>query len=126
MEIICLDTGVIIEFYRIKNKRDTFLFELTQKYQFAIPAIVKYEVLRGDKKKDKFWITFFKQTNILPFNDKCSQIASEIYKELKQQNNLIGTDDILIASTAISHDFKLATLNKKDFNRISNIKLITK
>lgn len=126
MDIICLDTGVIIEFYRSKSKRDTFLFELTQKYQFAIPAIVKYEVLRGDKKKDKFWITFFKQINILPFNDKCSQIASEIYKELKQQNNLIGTDDILIAATAISHNFKLATLNKKDFNRIRNIELITK
>ncbi|MBI9039220.1 MAG: type II toxin-antitoxin system VapC family toxin [Bacteroidales bacterium] len=82
-------------------------------------------MLRGDKKKDKFWISFFKQTNILAFNDRCSQIASEIYKELKQQNNLIGTDDILIAATAISHNFRLATLNTKDFKRVRNIKLLT-
>jgi len=41
MEIICLDTGVLIEFYRSNNKRSTFLFELSQKHQFVVPAIVK-------------------------------------------------------------------------------------
>lgn len=125
MEIICLHTDILIEFSRRKNKRNTFLFKLSQKYQFTVPAIVKYEILKGDKKKDKFWVTFFKETEILPFDDKCSQIASKIYKELEQRNNLIGTDDILIASTAIRYDYKLATLNKKDFDRINSIGLIT-
>ena len=125
MEIICLHTDILIEFYRRKNKRNTFLFKLSQKYQFTVPAIVKYEILKGDKKKDKFWVTFFKETKILPFDDKCSQIAAKIYEELQQRNNLIGTDDILIASTAIRHDYKLATLNKKDFDKINSIGLIT-
>ena len=124
MEIICLDTGIIIEFYRSKNKRDTFLFELTQKYQFAIPAIVKYEVLRGDKKKDEFWISFFKNTIVLPFDDDCSQIASDIYKFLKNKNQMIATDDILIAATAIKNNCKLATLNHKDFIRIMGLFII--
>ena len=124
--MICLDTGVLIEFYRSKNKQKTFLFELIQDYQLAVSAIVKYEILRGDKKKDKFWITFFEQIKILPFDDKYSQIASEIYKVLKQQNHFIGTDDILIASTAIANERKLATLNKKDFQKISNVELITR
>ncbi len=126
MEIICLDTGVLIEFYRSNTKQDTFLFKLSKQYKFTVPAIVKYEVLRGDKKKDEFWISFFKQTDVLPFDDDCSQIASRIYKELKIQNSLVGTDDILIASTAISHNYKLATLNKKDFKRISGLELITR
>ncbi len=126
MEVICLDTGLLIEFYRSKNKKNTFLFKISQKYKFAIPTIVKYEVLRGDKIRDKFWIEFFKGTQILPFDDECSQIASEIYKNLKKNRNLIGTDDILIASIAIKNNYKLATLNKKDFIRINGIKLITK
>jgi len=126
MEIICLDTGILIEFYRSKYKHKTFLFELSQKYQFVVPAIVKYEVLRGDKKNDEFWIDFFDKSNVLPFDDNCSQIASNIYKKLKQQNRLIGTDDILIASIAISNNHKLATLNKKDFKRISGLELITR
>ncbi|OQX99376.1 MAG: hypothetical protein B6I24_02655 [Bacteroidetes bacterium 4572_128] len=58
MEVICLDTGLLIEFYRSKNKKNTFLFKISQKYKFAIPTIVKYEVLRGDKIRDKFWIEF--------------------------------------------------------------------
>ncbi|NOX46487.1 MAG: type II toxin-antitoxin system VapC family toxin [Chlorobi bacterium] len=126
MEVICLNTGILIEFYRSKYKHKTLLFELAKEYQFAIPAIVKYEVLRGDKKKDIFWVKFFKKSKILPFDDQCSQIASNIYKNLKQGNYLIGTDDILIASTAIGNNHKLATLNKKDFNRINELELITR
>ena len=126
MEIICLDTGVLIEFYRSKLKYKTFLFKLAQEYQFAVPAIVKYEVLRGDKKNDVFWISFFDKSKVLSFDDKCSQIASTIYKDLKQKNKLIGTDDILIASTAIRNNYRLATLNKKDFSRISDLDLITR
>ncbi len=123
-EIICLDTGVLIEFYRSKDKRSTFMFELLKKYRFSVPAIVKYEILRGDKKKDKFWFDFFKEIKILPFDNNCSEIASEIYKKLKQKHNLIGTDDILIAATTISNNCKLATLNTKDFDRINGIDLI--
>ena len=54
MEIICLDTSVLIEFYRNKDKSKSFWFQLAKTYQFSIPAIVKYEILRGDKKKDEF------------------------------------------------------------------------
>jgi predicted nucleic acid-binding protein len=126
MEIICLDTGILIEFYRSKLKHKIFLFMLAQKHQFVVPAIVKYEVLRGDKKNDGFWVKFFDKSKVLPFDDKCSQIASTIYKDLKQENKLIGTDDILIAATAIRNNHKLATLNKKDFNRISDFWLISK
>jgi len=124
MEIICLDSDILIEFYRSKNKRNTVLFKLTKEYQFSIPAIVKYEILRGNKKKDKFWNSFFQETKILPFDDECSQVASEIYQNLKQKHNLIGTDDILIAATAIKHNCSLATLNKKHFSRIKNVNLI--
>lgn len=101
------------------------LFKLSGKYTFVVPAIVKYEILRGDKKKDKFWNTFFDKVTVLSFDDKCSQIAAEIYKKLRLENNLIGTDDILIAATAISNNMKLATLNVKDYKKISDIAIIT-
>ena len=40
-------------------------------------------------KKDEFWFTFFQESEILPFDDKCSQIAAEIYKELKKNPDYI-------------------------------------
>ena len=125
MEIICLDSTVVIDFYRKKQKRKSFLFKLSSSYQFYISAIVKYEIYRGDKEKDVFWINFFKNVRILPFDNECSIIAAKIYKDLKSKNQLISPDDILIAATALKNDFKLATINKKDFERIKGLKLIT-
>ncbi len=54
MEVICIDTSVLIDYYRKKDKINTFWYELSQKYRFSISAIVQYEILRGDKNKDKF------------------------------------------------------------------------
>jgi len=125
MEIICLDTSVLIEFYRNKDKSKSFWFQLAKKYQFSIPAIVKYEILRGDKKKDEFWLEIFNHISILPFDSDCADFASEIYLKLKLSNQLIATDDLLIAATALKDNLKIATLNANHFQRIENLVVLT-
>ncbi len=125
MEVICLDTSVLIEFYRNKEKAKSFWFALSQNYRFQIPSIVKYEILRGDKKKDAFWHHIFRFTPILSFDERCAELASEIYQDLKIHNQLIETDDILIAATAIANQLKIATINNVHFSRIKNIEIIT-
>lgn len=125
MEVICLDSSVLIEYYRKKDKKETFLFELAGKYTFQIPAVVKYEIYKGDKNSDPFWNSIFGNTEILPFDDASSVIAAEVFLDLKNKGQLIPTDDILIAATAIRNKAKLATLNKKDFSRIPNLQIIT-
>jgi tRNA(fMet)-specific endonuclease VapC len=99
--------------------------KLTQHYQTYIPAIVRYEVLRGDKDKDGFWLTYFANKGILPFDNACAGEAVFIYRILKQQNSLIGPEDLLIAATALANKLPLATLNKKHFERVDNLILIT-
>ena len=125
MEIICLDTSVLIEFYRNKDKSKSFWFKLAELYKFNIPSIVKYEILRGDKKKDEFWYKIFNHTTILSFDSDCSEFASEIYKRLKLSNQLIDTDDLLIAATAMKNNFKIATFNGEHFKRIEGLTVIT-
>jgi len=44
---------------------------------------------------------------------------------MDKQNKIIGLKDILIASTAISNNLEISTLNKKDFSRIDILKIIT-
>lgn len=44
MEIICLDSSVLIEYYRKNKKENSFLFQLAAKYEFKIPSVVKYEI----------------------------------------------------------------------------------
>ena len=125
MEIISLDSSVLIEYYRKTQKENSFLFQLAGSYDFKIPAIVKYEIYKGDKKKDPLWDSVFKDTEILPFDEESAEIAARIYLDLKTRSMLIPTDDILIAATSIRNGLKLATLNKKDFDRINGLQIIT-
>lgn len=125
MEVIALDSSVLIDYYRKKKKQDTFLFQLAGTYTFNIPAIVKYEIYRGNQKQDPLWENVFTGTEVLPFDDKSAEIAASIYLDLKNRSQLIPTDDILIAATAIRYKLPLATLNKKDFARIKGLNILT-
>jgi tRNA(fMet)-specific endonuclease VapC len=124
MENICLDTSILIEHYRIKDKSNSTFYQLSNRYNFQIPSIVKYEILCGDKKKDSYWQLLFEHLQILPFDNNCADIAADIYQELKQANKLLYIDDILIASISIFNNLKLATLNFEHFQRIKQLELI--
>ena len=88
MEIVCLDTNVLIVHKRAKkaDKDKTFLFRLTMKpYQFAVSSITVYELLRGDNQdEDAYWKAMFSNMNILDFDMDCAEHAAKIYQDLKE------------------------------------------
>lgn len=124
-DLICLDTSILIDYYRKKNKSKTKFVQLSKDYNFSISVITKLEILTGvrDEQKD-FWNKIFNKIKILPLFEKDIEIASEIIQTLTKKNKIIGLKDILIASTAISNDLQLSTLNLKDFERIASLKLL--
>jgi predicted nucleic acid-binding protein len=61
---------------------------------------------------------------VLPFDGQAAGIVANIYLDLKTRSQLIPTDDILIAATAIRNNLQLATLNTKDFKRINGLEII--
>jgi len=63
---------------------------------------------------------------ILPFDSQANAEAIKIFKELKRNRNLIDIPDLFIGATAKVHNLKLATLNEKDFVRISGLELLIK
>ena len=125
--IICLDTSVLIDFYRKKDKSKSLFFKLAEKYLFfAISAITEYELFIGNsQEKNIFWNDFFSRVVVLPFDTEAVKHAVEIYKQLKQENNLIDIPDIMIAGTVLQNNMPLATLNKKHFERINGLTIIT-
>ncbi|NJK98178.1 MAG: type II toxin-antitoxin system VapC family toxin [Bacteroidales bacterium] len=126
-EIICLDTSVFIDYFRKQKKEKTFLVELADNYDFAISVITKLEISVGiSSGQSEFWDTLFEKLTILPLYESDVDIASSIIQTLRKANKIIGLQDILIASTAISNNLRLATLNLKDFERIENLKIIKK
>lgn len=127
-QVILLDTGVLIEFFRKKDKSKSYLFKLSDQYSnFAVSAITKYEVMVGSTAdQQEFWNGFFGTVEVIPFDEGCCSSAVLIYKSLKLKNKLIGIEDLLIGATALANDFELATLNRQHFERIKELKLIGK
>ncbi len=128
MDLICLDTNILIAHKRAKiaDKDKTVLYRLaTQGYRFAVSSITVYELLRGDNQdEDRYWKTMFANMEILPFDSACAEQAAKIYKNLKQKGQLIEAEDLLIGATALHHRLNLATGNLRHFERIEGLVLL--
>jgi tRNA(fMet)-specific endonuclease VapC len=126
-ELICLDTSVLIDYFRKVKKEKSFFFALTSQYSsFAVSVITEFEIQIGSNESQKgFWDDFFRQVLVLPYDRRANDEAVRIFKDLKSTGNLIDMPDLLIGATAKAHNMKLATLNEKDFERIPGLELLT-
>ena len=128
MDIVCLDTNILIAHKRakIEDKDKTLLYRLaTQAYRFAVSSITVYELLRGDNQdEDQYWKMMFANMELLPFDSACAEQAAKIYKDLKPKGQLIEVEDLLIGATALRHGLKLATGNVRHFERIKGLALL--
>jgi len=119
-----IDTGVFIEHIRAKNKFNTTLFYLPNNASYFISSISIYELFMGAtsaNKEDDFRYVI-RNIKVLAVDEAVAIKAGEIYHILKRKNKLIEFRDIFIAATCIVNNQPLATLNKKHFERIDELK----
>jgi len=62
---------------------------------------------------------------ILPFGIEEAYVYAKIIDNLYKERITIGTHDLLIAATAITHNYLILTLNTKDFKIIHGLKVLT-
>ena len=67
---------------------------------------------------------FIKDLDLLDFESRAARKASDVQKELKAEGKVIEIRDLFIASIAIANNCTLATLNKKHFENIKELKLL--
>lgn len=124
MPKILIDTSVIIDFLRQKDKSNTILFYFARnKYQLCASIITHTESYAGKsvwerKEASEALETLFSNIDILALSEKTSKKAGEISARYD-----IDIVDAVIAATAISHNLKLSTLNEKDFGKIKDLEL---
>jgi predicted nucleic acid-binding protein len=125
---ILIDTSLIIEHFRIKEKDKSFLGYIINKYNlFYISTITEFEILRGirsgQESATQEILKFFEKLN---FDSKVAKIAAEIYIDLKTRSKPIDFPDLIIAATSLEFQLPLATLNVKHYEHIKGIQLIIK
>jgi predicted nucleic acid-binding protein len=121
-----LDSSVLIELFRKKNKGETLFYDISQTYEnLCISAITHYEIGIGNRKSHfEYWNSLLAHLTVIPFDQTCSDSAIKIYTNLLQSNKMIDLADILIGATAIAHNIPIATLNIKHFERIKDLEII--
>lgn len=123
MKQIIVDTSVIIDFIRNKNKAVTLFYKLTKDYKLCISILTQAELYGGksiwEKTQAKKELEkILSGLNIIPLQNDIIQSAGRLKAKY-------GTDivDSIIAASAIDYDVELVTLNIKDFEKISGLKL---
>lgn len=125
MEMICLDTAILVEHRRSKDKANTLLFRLSRKFSFAVTTVTVFELWRGDNTgEDVFWNALFSKMTILSFDIECAKIAGKDFLDLQKKGQMIDIEDILIGSVAKQNKLRLATANQKHFSRIVGLELV--
>ena len=95
----------------------------------ALTAINVYEILKGFKwrkneNKEILFKRFLEKIPVFPLDDDVIELAANIYADLRVSGITIGDADIIIASTVIRNNGKLATNNVKHYRNIKNLKLV--
>lgn len=124
---VCLDTSVLINYFRKKDKKSTLFYSLADDYSsFSITSITEFEIRCGINANQKdIWDELLSDIKVLSFDSESSQIAAQLDKKLKKHRKQLALADLFIASIAIRHNHALATLNKKHFERISDLRIIS-
>jgi tRNA(fMet)-specific endonuclease VapC len=123
MKKFLLDTSVIIDFLRRKDKEETLFYKLSGE-DISISVITHTELFAGKSVWEKEEIhkmlnDLFEGVTIIPLSEEISEKAGFI-RALGQSNTLI---DSIIGATAVVSESTLVTLNKKDFEKIEEIVL---
>jgi predicted nucleic acid-binding protein len=123
---LLIDTSILIDHLRKPDKQKTVFYQLAPKYEFVISSVTEFEFSVGSTPRNEEFIDeLLTNLPVLPFDSNCGNAAVKIYRILRGANQLISLPDIFIAATAVANDLPLLTLNRKHFERVEGLKLIS-
>jgi tRNA(fMet)-specific endonuclease VapC len=124
-----LDTNICS--YIIRNKPQSIkekLQEVEQNHTIALSSIVVSELLYGATKKDnpklmRVVSAFIDNFIIYDYSKISAQSYGNIRTNLEKKGKIIGANDLLIASHALSLRAVLVTNNTREFERVEGLVL---
>ena len=125
-----LDTNICIAYLNGRSLNVKRNFLQNSPSEIFLCSIVKAELIYGAMKSKKVEQNiekleqFFKQFSSLPFDDDSSKIYGKIRANLEKSGNIIGLNDLLIASVALANDMTLVTNNIGEFERVEGLKIV--
>ncbi len=84
----------------------------------AYSVVTRWELFAGSRGDDGRLRTLLEPLRELPVDREVAELAGRMRRETK-----VATPDALIAATAIVHRLTLVTRNRRDFERVSRLRV---
>ena len=124
-----LDTNICIYIIKHKPKQVLDRFQALNLSDVGISSITVAELEYGVYKSQRIEQNrdalnqFLLSLEVIPFDERATQIYGELRATLERQGTVIGGMDMLIAAQAIALALTLVTNNTNEFARIQNLDL---
>lgn len=124
-----LDTNIIAYIINERPPEVISKFQSLSKDEISVSSIVVAELWYGvakshKKEQNKFALeNFLAPLTIIDFDVIAAKFYAVIRADLESKGMIIGSNDILIASHALSLGLTLVTNNTKEFGRVNGLKL---
>lgn len=122
-----IDSNILIDFLRGKNKYALQMLRTSDAGIFKIPSIVKAELLLGVEKSSDPGNNRLKVELLLlpfetlPFDDRCALHYARLHAYLEGKGMGIGANDYIIAACAMAYGATVVTNNTAEFERIPGL-----
>ena len=128
---IIFDTSTIIAIERDHKSLDAFIAGREEEH-FGISVVTAAELLHGIERADTeerklrrqaFVEKVIESFPVFPFDLTVGRIYARIWAAIARKGWTVGAHDLIIAATAISLDYTIATVNIRDFEKIPGVKM---
>lgn len=119
--MIILDTSALLDFFRGEKKIRDFMND-----DVTTTVISYYEIFSGIKhrkarKEEQFFKRFFSEIEVLDFDRKAAEEASEIMGRLLSLGTPVNNTDVLIAGIAAANGAEKIISKDSDFITIGKV-----
>ena len=127
--VVILDTNILIKLEREVRRGESGpavrFFESVQSERMCITPTIAGELACGiSLAKRDAWIRFIEPYEMVPLNPNVSWHYGEVYRDLAAKGQLIGTNDMWIASAALANELSVVTGNVAEFSRVKGLDVV--
>lgn len=127
---LILETTFLIdlerEHHRDKPGAAVGFLESNSDARLYLPFIVAGELAAGVGLRDRSrWEEFLAPLYVLPSTADISWHYGQVFRHLRDNGRLIGSNDLWIAATGLAHGMPVVTRNVEHFRRVSGLEVET-
>jgi tRNA(fMet)-specific endonuclease VapC len=126
--MIGLDTTAIIDLFKGDPELNKFIQNSREPFSVTILSYAElmFGLNENSRKEEEYYDDFFSDIYSFDLTKDSCKIASKLKYSLRKKGITIGNFDLLIASIFLSNGItKILTRNKKHFERINSIEVIS-